>query len=943
MKKPVKSTKSVKSRAAELRRQVEKVSRPPEKQQAMTPAKMRQMLHELQVHQIELEMQKEELQRAQMELESARARYFDLYDLAPVSYCTVNEKGLILEANLTTTALLGVSRDKLIKQPLTRFICKEDQDIYSLHRKKLFDTGEPQTCDLRMTKKAGEIFWANLAATVAEDEDEAKICRVVMKNITERKQVEEELRAEERRFRTLAEQSSDIIVIVNRDGFVIYENPAVERSLGVKTEERIGISIFERIHPDDLKFAKDVFYAFTLNTSSKDIYTPVRQIRLRHQDGSWRTFETVGSKLFQNNIVDAVIINLRDITERKKAEEALKEAELKFRTIFDSASDGIILALANDKKFLIANKTICNMLGYTQEELLKLEISDIHPPESMYYITEQFAKISRKEISILHNIPVIKKDKTFFFTDINSSSICLNGKEYIIGIFRDITERRQAEQALMESEEKYRLLADQSIMGMFIIQNGCIKYSNNATAKITGYSVEEMMNWKPYGYDIVLHPDESSYVMEQARRKQTGDPDVVVNYTWRIITNSGAIKWVDCFSKTISFEGSPADFVMIIDVTEGKTAQEELKMSEANFRLLAENAPDAIFIRTKLRFAYVNNAALHLFGADSPDQLIGQSAMDRFHPDSRELIRERIHLLDEKKMAVPRNEQKYLKLDGTIIDVEASAVPFKYKNIDGSLVFIRDITERKRAEEELKNYREHLEELVKERTIKLEAANKELEAFSYSASHDLRAPLRTIDGFSQAILEDYNNKLDAQGKSYLTRIRKATRLMAELIEDMLKLSRITRADMDIAKVNLSNIAHSVIDGLQKSQPQRHVDVRITDSLEEPADPRLIRIVMENLLGNAWKFTEKQPEAKIEFGLIKKDEENVYFVRDNGAGFDMEYADKLFAPFQRLHNIDEYPGTGIGLAIVKRIITRHAGRVWAEAQVGRGATVYFTLQ
>ncbi len=370
MKKPVKSTKSVKSRAAELRRQVEKVSRPPEKQQAMTPAKMRQMLHELQVHQIELEMQKEELQRAQMELESARARYFDLYDLAPVSYCTVNEKGLILEANLTTTALLGVSRDKLIKQPLTRFICKEDQDIYSLHRKKLFDTGEPQTCDLRMTKKAGEIFWANLAATVAEDEDEAKICRVVMKNITERKQVEEELRAEERRFRTLAEQSSDIIVIVNRDGFVIYENPAVERSLGVKTEERIGISIFERIHPDDLKFAKDVFYAFTLNTSSKDIYTPVRQIRLRHQDGSWRTFETVGSKLFQNNIVDAVIINLRDITERKKAEEALKEAELKFRTIFDSASDGIILALANDKKFLIANKTICNMMAYTQDELL---------------------------------------------------------------------------------------------------------------------------------------------------------------------------------------------------------------------------------------------------------------------------------------------------------------------------------------------------------------------------------------------------------------------------------------------------------------------------------------------------------------------------------------------------------------------------------------------
>jgi len=225
---------------------------------------------------------------------------------------------------------------------------------------------------------------------------------------------------------------------------------------------------------------------------------------------------------------------------------------------------------------------------------------------------------------------------------------------------------------------------------------------------------------------------------------------------------------------------------------------------------------------------------------------------------------------------------------------------------------------------------------VRERTA-------ELEAFSYSVSHDLRAPLRTIDGFGQALLEDYDKKLDTQGKDYLARIRTATSTMAELIEDMLKLSRITRSEMDIIKVNLSNIAKSITDELRKSQPQRIVNIKIADSLEDWADPRLMRIVLENLLGNAWKFTGEKEPAEIEFGLIKKDKAEIYFVRDNGAGFDMEYEHKLFAPFQRLHNIEEYPGTGIGLAIIKRIIHRHGGKVWAEGEPDKGATFYFTLQ
>jgi signal transduction histidine kinase len=242
----------------------------------------------------------------------------------------------------------------------------------------------------------------------------------------------------------------------------------------------------------------------------------------------------------------------------------------------------------------------------------------------------------------------------------------------------------------------------------------------------------------------------------------------------------------------------------------------------------------------------------------------------------------------------------------------------------------------------VKEAHDNLEQKVHERTQQLEVTIQELEAFSYSVSHDLRAPLRSIDGFSQILLEEHSAQLDAQGQDYLRRVRLASQRMEQLINDMIKLSRVTRTEINIEKVNLTRIARSVINELQESKPQRHVDIRIADDLEDNADSRLMHIMLENLLGNAWKFTQKQSTAVIEFGCTKEGKKKIYFVRDNGAGFDMTYMDKMFTPFQRLHTAEDYPGTGIGLATVRRIIHRHEGNIWAEGQVGKGATFYFTL-
>lgn len=384
-------------------------------------------------------------------------------------------------------------------------------------------------------------------------------------------------------------------------------------------------------------------------------------------------------------------------------------------------------------------------------------------------------------------------------------------------------------------------------------------------------------------------------------------------------------------------DGHTSKMAMIQDITERKKIEEALRESEKRYRALFEESRDAIYITTREgRVVDINPSGLNLFGF-TKQEMIGMNIREIYvHASDRQRFQQEI----EQKGSVRDYDVKFRKKDETEMDCLLTATVKRAD--DGSILgyqgIIRDITERKKAEEEIKK----LDEDLKRRATELAAINKELEAFSYSVSHDLRTPLIAIGGFSQLLLEKYSSHLDEKGQQFLNMIRTKTQNMSQLIDDILAFCHLSRREVKSSDINMGELAKAIFEELRLIHPERHLLWNIKPLPAARGDHAMIRQVFVNLLSNAIKFTKPKGTAVIEIGGRVEEGRNIYYVKDNGVGFDIQESNKLFNVFQRLHGTDEFEGTGIGLAIVDRIIQRHNGQVWAEGKVNEGAIFFFTL-
>jgi PAS domain S-box-containing protein len=880
-----------------------------------------------------------ELQAAADEHRAADQKFEGLLEAAPDAIIIVNRNGEIVLLNLQSERQFGYRRDELLGQKVKNIIPEGFAERLLADGLRSAEDALAQQIgtgiELTGKRKDGSEFPIEIMLSPL-DSAEGILVTAAIRDISVRKNAEKHLAQMEGRYRGLLEAAPDAMVVVNQGGDIVLLNVQAEKQFGYHRDELVGQKVkniipegfAERLIADGTRTAADAL--------AQQIGMGI-ELSGRRKDGSEFPIEIMLSPLESDEEI-LVTAAIRDISVRKAADRHLAQMEGRYRGLLEAAPDAMVV-VNQAGEIVLLNVQAEKQFGYRRDELVGQKVKNVIPEGFAERLiadgTRSAADALAQQIGMGIELSGRRRDGSEFPIEIMLSPLESAEGTLVTAAIRDISVRKAAEGHLAQMESRYRGLLEAAPDAMVVVnQGGDIVLLNVQAEKQFGYRRDELLgqevkNIIPEGFAERLIADGTRSAAD-ALAQQIGTGIELSGRRW-----DGSEFPIEIMLSPLESAEGILVTAAIRDISVRKAAEKHLAQMEGRYRGLLEAAPDAmVVVNQGGDIILLNVQAEKQFGYRR-DELLGQKVKNIIPEGFAERL-----LADGLRSAEDALAQQIgtgielsgRRKDGGEFPIEIMLSPLE--SAEGILVTaaIRDITERKRHEGTLQ-----------EKNIQLEAAVDELEAFSYSVSHDLRTPLRAIDGFSRILLKQYGPILPEEPREYLQLVRDNTVQMGHLVDDLLAFSRLGRQALKKRQVATGTIVAQVLRDARGRAEGRSVSVSVGETPSVWGDPSLLKQVFVNLIDNAFKYTRLRAEAVIEIGSRESGGECVFFVRDNGAGFDMRYADKLFGVFQRLHRAEDFEGTGVGLAIVQRIVQRHGGRIWAEAAIDRGATFFFTTE
>ncbi|NEW81383.1 MAG: PAS domain S-box protein [Mariniphaga sp.] len=945
------------------------------------------LIHDHEVHQVELEMQKQELLLANAQITAAAQKYAGLYDFAPTGYFTLAKNGEIVDLNLCGSQMLDRNREYLKSRMFVQYVNDDSKPIFSRFLDKVFSCKSKETCEVALQMDSNLPVYVNLSGAVTEDNEQ---CLLIAVDITGRKNAETILLEEKFQYHNLVNAGIALTWTACIDKLCNYFNDAWLKFTGRTLEQEMGNGWTEGVHPDDLERCLLIY------TTAFDRRKPFEmEYRLRHVSGEYRWILDIGTPNYNNSgEFIGYIGNCFDITERRNSEKLLRKSEERYRSLMTNLSAGVIVH-APDTSIIMNNHRAAELLALNDDQMkgrLAVDPNWKFIDESGFPLSVDDYPVNRiiaskKPFSEVLIGVVQPENHNIVWLTVNGFPVFDSHGEIaeVLISFIDITERKLAEEAIIESEHKFREAVSNLDEGYYSVSpDGIINEHNKAFCRILGFDLTTDLQGV-YMPDFWQNHDERTDYLDSISKY-----GAISNYQIKIKTQTGEKKTVlasahmvkDKDRKPLRIEG------VFLDISDRIRMEEALQRNAGRLQNLHKidkailspvETPDAIIqkalqhIRSLLSSQHASigifdfeNEALQLFAADIKDGSIEQTErymIDKVYGDLEILQQNRMDVVEDISLkSSPPELLRILQSEGIMSCINLPLISgekligamnlgwkdsraFTPEELEIASEVADEITiaiEQIRLRQEAKRYTEEIEKKVKERTSELLTANKELEAFSYSVSHDLRAPLMHINGYISLLSKHLKHIIPEKEKHYLEVIADSARQMGILIDDLLNFSRTGRQEMQLTELDMNVVLKDALQVIQHESVGRDISWIVESLPQVNGDYAMMRLVWLNLLSNAAKFFRANVISRIEVGVVDHLDEFVFFVRDNGVGFDMQYANKLFGVFERLHSSQEFEGTGIGLANVRRIIQRHGGRTWAEAEVDKGATFYFSI-